>query len=442
MLRTPRVAPRFAPVLRWAIACLAVGVACGAHAATDSLLTTTPRTPPRVVGALTLDDALQLAARFHPGLAESAWRVEAATQRVRDANRHLNPTIEATFENFGGSLPGNPLESTISATQTFEIGGTRGARVRVAEGERTIARMELDSRQRAVVAETGEAFVAAWWLAERVRHLLYFEQIAARTVLAARERTRIGAAPPVDGLRAQALEAQRAIERRAAEAELREARRQLALQWGASVAEFDSLVLPAATVPDLPSADSLLAGLERNPERMRAAAETAVEAARIREARALRFPGLAVHGGVRQFRELSAIGFVAGLSLELPLWDRGAARIQAAEADHRAAVMREHAERLRLEQELRADWDRLIAARDQSELARTRALPAARQALIDLERGFRAGRFTYLDQLEGQRAGVEAELLAIDAERDLWVARFELERLLGTSLEQAAGGSR
>jgi cobalt-zinc-cadmium efflux system outer membrane protein len=260
--------------------------------------------------------------------------------------------------------------------------------------------------------------------------------------VAARERTRIGAAPPVDGLRAQAVEAERAIERRAAEAELREVRRRLALQWGAAEASFDSLVLPAATIPELPTPDSLLADLERSPERLRAAAETAVEAARVREARAQRIPDLALHGGVRQFRELSATGFVAGVSLELPLWNRAGARIQSAEAGHRAAVMREHSERLRLEQELRSDWERLMAARDRSEIARTREQPAAQRALADLDRGYRAGRFTFLDQLDGQRAAVEAELRVLETERDLWNARFELERLLGTSLERAAEGHR
>ncbi len=301
-----------------------------------------------------------------------------------------------------------------------------------------LAEADLSDRQRAVIAETGEAFVEAWWLQERVQHLRRFEQIAAATVAAARERTRIGAAPPLEGLRAQSVEAGRAVERRMAESELREARARLALQWGDSGAAIDSLVLPAATIPDLPPPDSLLSDLERNPERLRAAAETAIEAGRLREARALRVPDLSLHGGVRHFNEFNSYGFVAGASIDLPLWNTGGAGVQSAEAAHRAASFREHSQRLQLERELRSDWERLMSARDRSRDARTRAEPTARQALAELERGYRSGRFSFLDHLDGQRAAVEAEMMVIETERDLWTARFELERLLGRSLEEAA----
>jgi len=407
-----------------------------AATAPESLLVATPQPPPTVPGVLTLDEALRLAAHFNPGLAETAWRVEAAANHVRDVSRMINPTLEGTVENFGGGVGTGRMETTISANQTFPLGGVRGARTAVATGERMLAEADLSDRQRAVIAETGEAFVEAWWLQERVQHLRRFEQIAAATVATARERTRIGAAPPLEGLRAQSVEATRAVERRTAESELREARARLALQWGDSGAAIDSLVLPASTIPDLPPPDSLLSDLERNPERLRAAAETAIETARLREARAQRAPGLSLHGGVRHFNELNSYGFVAGASIDLPIWNTGGAGVQSAEAAQRAASFREHSQRLQLERELRSSWERLMSARDRSHDARTRALPTARQALAELERGYRSGRFSFLDHLDGQRAAVEAEMLVIETERDLWTARFELERLLGRSLEE------
>ncbi len=407
----------------------------------DSLLRP-PGQPPRLQGPLTLDQALRLALRFNPGLVESAWHARGAGERVRDQSRPPNPTVDVTEENFGGSLGGDLSETTVSASQTLELGGARGARARVAKGLERLALAELDSRQREVIFATGEAFLEAWWLEKRLENLVRSEQIAATAISAANERTRIGAAPPVEGLRAQGVLAEREVERRGAEVEWGEARRRLALEWGAAEADFDSLLLPPPTVPSLPPPEDLLADLEQHPDRLQAAAETAVEAARIREARAARVPDVSLQLGVRHLEETDEDGLVAGLSLPIPLWNTHGALVRAAQAEHHAATLHEQAVRLRLELELRNAHGRLLAARDRYEAARTRAQPAASAALAQLQRGYRAGRFTYLDQLEGQRAAVEAELLGFQTAREVWGARFSLERLLGRTLEEVVEGSR
>jgi len=405
-------------------------------------LATLERTPPDVRGTLTLEEALRLALRLNPAIAESVWIARAAAHRASDEARLLNPTLDGTEENFGLGLGSGHRETTVSGSQTLEISGARGARARVASSLARVADAELDSREREVLLATAEAFLDAWSLERRLRLLRRSEDIASATVAAAKERTRVGAAPPTEGLRAQGVVAQQSVERRLVEADLAEARRRLALQWGAREAAFDSLALPPTTVPRLPPATELLADLERHPERLQAAAETAVEAARIRQARAMRIPDLTVSGGVRHLQEFGESGFVAGVSLPLPLWNSHGALVRAAEADHNAAVARETGVRLRLEQELLSAYDRLLAARDRFETARTELEPTAREALDQLQRGYRAGRFTYLDQLDGQRAAVEAELLTLQTERETWSARIALEALLGRSLESVSEGRR
>jgi outer membrane protein TolC len=49
--------------------------------------------------------------------------------------------------------------------------------------------------------------------------------------------------------------------------------------------------------------------------------------------------------------------------------------------------------------------------------------------------GYRSGRFSSLELLEGQRSLLEAELQLIDATAEVWRARAALERLLGRSIE-------
>ena len=406
----------------------------------DSLLAGRPA--PNPTGSLPLDDALLLALAHQADVIAAAWHLRAASETRREESRLPNPDLEGLVENFGGSLGSGHTETTISAAQTLELGGDRGARARVAAEQQRLAEAELRTQERQVVLDTGERFLEVWWLEQRLRNLERATGVAQATVAAARERTRIGAAPRVESLRAQTVVAQHEIDRRGVEADLARARRELALQWGASEAAFDSVLLPAPVVPALPPPQTLVAELETHPDRMRAAAETAVEAARVCEARALRVPDLVAHGGVRHFQENGDTGFLTGVTITVPLWNRHGALVRSAEAERTAASIREAAVRRRLEAELTATYERLLAARDSYEAARTTLLPTAREALAELNRGYVTGRFSYLDQLDAQRAELEAELTEIQSQRDVWSARIALERLLGRSLEETTGRNR
>jgi outer membrane protein TolC len=109
--------------------------------------------------------------------------------------------------------------------------------------------------------------------------------------------------------------------------------------------------------------------------------------------------------------------------------------VRAAEAEQQAADLHVNRVQAQLQLELAATTERLKAAVERHEEARTQLVPAAFEALRQLQRGYRAGRFTYLDQLEGQRAAAEAELTLIQTARDAWSARLELDALVGTNLE-------
>jgi cobalt-zinc-cadmium efflux system outer membrane protein len=394
--------------------------------------------PPAVPASLTLEDALRLVLRRNPSLASSAWRARAAKARVKDESRRPNPALDAAEENVGGGLGTHIGETTISLSQSLDLGGDRRARTAVAGGLERLAANEFDSNEREVIALTTEVFLDAWWLERRLSRLKAAEEIGAAAVAAAGERIRVGAAPPLERIRAEGSLAERGAERRQTEAELADARRRLALQWGAAEAAFDSLVLAPPEVPALPPAEVLIARLDAHPERRLAAAEVAVEEARLGEARAARVPDLDAHAGVRRLAEFGENGFIAGVSMPIPLWNPRRGAVEAADAERRAASSHERAVAGRLEQELRGAYDRLIAARDAYQAAHDRVAPLARAALGELEAGYRSGRFSYLDHLEGQRAALDADLLVLKTAHDTWSARFELERLLGQSLDTIA----
>src|SRR4029453_9597806 len=135
--------------------------------------------------------------------------------------------------------------------------GRRGAFARVASTLETRSRADLESQLVQVLRETVDAFLDGGVRERGVALLADAEAVGRTAIDAAHERTRIGAAPATEGLRAETEWAQRAAERRQAEAELAEARNTLARQWGERTASFDSLVLPSPAPVSTLSAESL-----------------------------------------------------------------------------------------------------------------------------------------------------------------------------------------
>jgi outer membrane protein, heavy metal efflux system len=375
-------------------------------------------------GVLELDKALTLALSRNAELIARAAALRSEVEQARAEALFSNPTLEFTDENFGGGVS-QFEERTLSLSQPLPLGGRLGKRKKVVQALEQLARIDADAARRELALSTGDAFLETWWLQERLRLLRRSEDVSRSAIGAAEERTRMGAAPVVEALRARAATSEREIERRRAEAELEIARANLAVFWGDTLATFDSLALQ--TPGPLPMLDTLLAGLDRRPEVRRAHAETKVAEARWQATRAERFPELSVMGGVRHLNEVGETGFLAGLSATLPIFNRGSAVVRAAEAEYRATQTREALLRRSLAQRTTASYHALEAARQNYEIARDQGEPAAREALEKLGQGYRAGRFTYLDYIEGQRAALEAALTTLDALKEYWASRLALE---------------
>lgn len=390
-----------------------------------------------VTGVLTLSRAVGLALARHPELAAREWTARADAHRALDATRASNPALELTDENLGGSIGSGRDERTLRLAQPFRWGGVGAARRRVANAVMRGGVADIAVARRELALRTASAFVEVWWLEQRARELERSEAISEAAQAQARERTRIGAAPAVEGLRARATGAALEVERQRTSAELESARIGLVALWGASRATFDSLALP----PPPLEADDALAVLapvaDQLPEVSAASALTTLAAARGAGERAERSPELTPAFGLRHLSETNETGFVLGLSFELPLRNRGADRVAAADAEARAARAHEQAVRGEAVSRRAAAYRRMLGARAAYATGVSVARPAAREALSQLGAGYKAGRFSYLEYADGQRAAVEIELALLDAEKDYWIAWFDAG--LGDTLIEGAG---
>ncbi len=392
-------------------------------------------TTARSAEGFTLRHATQLTLARHPLLAGARHRSDAARALRRDAGRLPDPSLGVSLENFGGSLPSGQGEATLEFAQPVPSGGARGAERAVADAELGIADRDGELIARRLATETATRFVEAWAVQERVDRLIAAEALARQAIAGAERRHREGAAPIIERTRAVAQAGLRSVERARAEAALRASLIELASACGVSVDSIGRLQLPAPSARDVPAADALALEAADHPWVSLARAEVELQQALQRVTRAERRPQFELSGGVRQFAEGPATGVVVGLRAGLPLWNRRSGAVAAADSRILAA-------KSGLDEALRvartailATRERLVAASAALDSLLTDVQPSARLALDQVSAAYVGGRLGYVELVDAQRSVLETDLMIVDAEREAWLARVELEQLLGRALD-------
>ena len=122
--------------------------------------------------------------------------------------------------------------------------------------------------------------------------------------------------------------------------------------------------------------------------------------------------------------------------LELPLFNQGQGRIARGEARLRQAVDRAEALAVQIRSEVREKRDLMNARREQAQLFREQMVPQREHitALILLQ--YNAMLMGVYDLLLAKGRELEAQREAVEATRDYWIARAELERAVGGSFER------
>lgn len=137
--------------------------------------------------------------------------------------------------------------------------------------------------------------------------------------------------------------------------------------------------------------------------------------------------------GLSYEREPDGVFAGGGLSLPIPLFDRGKARIARARAELRQAVALHDATVVDIEAEVRSRVARLEGARARALHLRRSVLPLRGRIVAETQRFVNAMQETVFTLLVARQSEIDAEQAYIDALREYWSARAELERVVGGS---------
>lgn len=372
-------------------------------------------------------DVIRLAARAAPDVLRAAASARLAAASTVGAGAWPDPSLSLSREQIPGG--GGSAETSVVASVPIDLGGGRAVERSLARAGAASARAD----QAIVRARATAVALLAFYEALAAEQRVHVAEVAvaqladAARVLSSREDA--GAAAGVDRARLE-LEAELG---RSALAEARAERGAALLRLRALTGAGDGAE-PRGGIepPDPPPVETWLDRLRAHPawpelDRRRAEADAAADAAR-----RARWPTVVLEAGVRVDEEdRTRVGYVAGLSVELPLSARGRGATERASAAAGLARAARDALRLELELEVRASHARLVASR--RELHRFREAVSPRVDV--LERGaaaaYREGRRPLTERIDAQRAAAAVRsrqlALALAARR----AEVELRAAVG-----------
>lgn len=404
--------------------------------ATLLALASLPVRPSGATGApaLSLREAISRTLAHNPELADFPLQWRARQSRVDAAALKPAPRLSLEVENLlgTGTFQGlDSVESTLSLSQLFELGGRRDHRIEVArrgldtlEVQKTIAQLDA-------LAEVSRRFVHVAADEKTLELASLATTLAGNTVTALEQRVRSARSPEVELHRARIALLRKRVEQEHAEHELLSSRRALAAMWGERRDDFGPVQAELFRLPEIGDERALFERLVASPDLLQFATEARRREAEIRLAEARAQAPLTVAAGVRGFSGSDDVAFVAGISM--PLF--GARQAQADIAEARAQRERvdgaRYAARVRAEASLFALIQELRHSLTEAALLRDEVLPQMDAALRETERAWQNGRYSYLEWTEAQGERIEVQRELIEASAHAHRMQIEIERLTG-----------
>lgn len=418
-------------LLKGALAALALtATAAGASASpcdgfAGGSSTLTPGEP------LTLRVALAEVRRQSPAVRAAALETRAVDAEADQAGRRLNPSLSIELENFSGSggLTGfDQSETTIALEQTFRLGSKRILSERAARARQAVASADCAVILREIELETAITYSE---LVAAVQLRVLAEDsadLADQLVNIVERRVDAGSAAPPELSRARVDAAALRATVNTTQADVDRLRYAIALLWNSAAPNFsepEPSVIESTVVEETSSV--------AHPALDRAEAAIRARMADQDLARSLATPDVTVSAGFRRFEETGEDAFIAGVSVPLPLFDRGRDSVRAAALRGEAASLSREVTQQQLLSRQRAAVAARRAAQSRLDLLATEARPAAEEAYAAAIRGYEIGRFDLTSTVNARAALLDTNLAVIDAEFTLHREDLRLRALIGAN---------
>ena len=385
---------------------------------------------------LSADDAVQIALLNNPGLqAEYAELGISDAQRVQ-AGRLPNPGLSLGRSQQGGSVEfDRSLQFNLARLLMLPL--VSEIEARRFEQARTAAVLSVLS----LAAQTRKAYVLALAADETGRYMRQVQSAAEAGAELARRQAQVGNWSKLQQAREQGFYADAALNLARSDQARTAARERLTRLmglWGPQ-----TLFRLPERLPDLPKAPSDLPGIEQTAMAQRLdvqAAKLGTEqlAKNLGLTRATRFVNVLEVGVVRNSYNDAPVQRGYTVSLELPLFDSGDARLAKAEALHRQAVNRAAETAIKARSEVRGAYANYRSSYDIARHYRDEIVPLKKRISEENQLRYNGMLIGVFELLADARSQITSVNGAIEALRDFWLAQADLDTSL---IGPAAGAS-
>jgi cobalt-zinc-cadmium efflux system outer membrane protein len=389
--------------------------------------------PSSTTETITLQTALHRATQNDPWLGLNTALADAADGQIEQADLPPNPVIGAEVENFLGTGPitgVQGLEVTLGISQVIETADKQARRTALARRERDLVDWQREVRLAELEAQVRAGFIAVLLAQESVglrREQLELaglsEQETARLVEAAH-------APQVELTRAMLAARQQRYALEQAQRDLAVAKTHLAMLWGDEAGTDFRAEGTVGIEPNLPAFANLAASLTNTAQLAQYEALRGSREATLELEKAQAVPDFEVFAGGRYFNEDNGnFGFVAGVEVPWPLFDRNQGNIRTARAQVRAVEYEREALRREMLIRLNSAYQALVSAHGEAVAIREQLMPSAEQALADVSAGYERGQYTQLDVLTSRETLFDIREAYLDALQRYAAAQAEIQAL-------------
>ena len=380
---------------------------------------------------LTAEAAVEVALINNPRLQALYEEIGIAQADLVQAGLLKNPTLGAGI---GFPLRGANSSADFSIAQDFLDLFTLPLRKRVAGAQLEAAQLRIGAAVLEMAVEARSAFLAtqaAQQLAEVQRTLLSASQAAADL---SRGQHEAGNVNDLTYLLESATYQQQRLDLARAEAQVLADRERLTRALGVFGEQTNWKI--EANLEPVPAQEISLDHLESLAIRRRldlAAARGELDALSqtLSLATGLRYFGSVELGASLNFDSEGNRTLGPQVRLELPIFDQGQAKLARLEGQRRQAIQRLAGLAIGIRSEVRAARNRLNAARQIEEHYRTVLLPLRERIVQLAQQHYNSSLLGVYQLLQMKQAEVSSYRDYIDAVRDYWVARAELERAAG-----------
>jgi cobalt-zinc-cadmium efflux system outer membrane protein len=382
---------------------------------------------------LTLEQAIELAERQHPQLAEAHALVAAAAGRAQQAGALPNPELIVGAQQLPlDNNASNQREYVAGIAQPIPLGGRLGKAREAELLEREVRVRGLDVTRRDLRKRVHSAFATALYQEQAFEIQNQSAQSVAKVSAITKARVTAGDAAPEELARSEMELARAQLEVQRAQSLRDQALLGLVAAMGDTSLQVKSLTGKLDAVFEVPTLEALAENLATQPELALADANRRASNARIDLARAERIPDIKVEALYHRLEGTKENTFDIGLSIPLPLFDRNQGKLREARAEAAAAEARSRLTENELILRLRESHAQLTAALATSRAFQTEIMPRAEIMLKATEARYAAGDTSLADVLRIRRDWAAMQLAQLESMRDVMQAWAEVSGYVRT----------